>query len=97
MCVCVCVCVCVCGVCVCVCVCVCACVWNPCVPVYDCLLVVSFVRLPVCWFYFTGFEMIMFVRTYSQRWVHRFAIRAYVRHVPVYSGKPGFLFFSFFF
>ena len=29
-------------------------VWNYCVPIYDCLLVVLFVRLPVFWLYYIG-------------------------------------------
>ena len=41
--------------------------WNYCVPIYACLLVVLFVRLPVFWLYYIGldFEFIMFVRAYS--------------------------------
>ena len=30
------------------------CVWNYCVPIYACLLVVLFVRLPVFWLYYIG-------------------------------------------
>ena len=29
-------------------------VWNYCVPIYACLLVVLFVRLPVFWLYYIG-------------------------------------------